>query len=98
MYILFVGAGSLLCLFGAYFPLILSHIARYAPSSESKICIQIDHKILLSNFEHLLTVIILSSRILESENFSSEVRTNTSPHNAAFPMMDFMLVVREVFA
>ena len=76
IYILFVGADSLLCLFGAYFPLILSYIARYTPSSESKIasqrvpyklacewpsvsnlckiCIQIDHKILLSNFEHLL--------------------------------------------
>ena len=40
--------------FGASFPLILSHIARYAPSSDRKICIQINHKILLSNFVHLL--------------------------------------------
>ncbi len=45
---------GLLCFFGASSPLILSHIARYAPSSERKIRIQINHKLLLSDFEHLL--------------------------------------------
>ncbi len=50
----------------ASFPLILSHIARYAPSSERKICIQINHKILSSNFDHLLIRTILPNNNLMS--------------------------------
>ena len=42
------------CLFGASFPSHLSHVARYAPSVRREICIQIEPKIHITNFIHLL--------------------------------------------